>query len=95
MSPAKNFWYYGENILAFRDLTSAHMRAARALLDWNQDQLADESGLATSTIKRLEAGGLLKASIENVDKVSDALERAGIEFFNGGKPGGRLRRRAE
>jgi len=68
------------------------MKAARALLDWNQERLATESGLAVSTIKRLENGGLSKASVENIDKISDALAAAGIEFFNGGEPGVRLRR---
>lgn len=78
--------------MSFRDLTAAHMKAARALLDWSQDDLAGKCGLATSTIKRLENGGLSKASVENIDKVSDALAAAGIEFFNGGEPGVRLRR---
>lgn len=78
--------------MAFRDLTAPHMKAARALLDWNQDRLANESGLAVSTIKRLEGGGIAKASMENIDKVSTALESAGIEFFNDGEPGVRLRK---
>lgn len=69
------------------------MKAARALLDWTQDQLAEQAGLASSTIKRLEKNGLAKASIENVDRISTALANAGIEFFNGGEPGVRLRRR--
>lgn len=68
------------------------MKAARALLDWGQDDLANASGLAASTIKRFESKGLEKASIENVDKVSGAFENAGVEFFNGGEPGVRLRR---
>lgn len=80
--------------MSFRDLTPAHMKAARALLDWNQERLATESGLAVSTIKRLENGGLSKASVENIDKISDALAAAGIEFFNGGEPGVRLRRKS-
>lgn len=76
--------------LTFLHLTAAHMKAARALLDWNQDRLATESGVATSTIRRLENGGISKASIENIEKIASALERAGIEFFNSGKPGVRL-----
>lgn len=81
--------------MTFRHLTPAHMKAARALLDWNQDRLATESGLATSTIKRLEGAGLAKASLENIDKIAEAFEQAGIEFFNSGEPGVRLRRRGE
>jgi DNA-binding XRE family transcriptional regulator len=92
LSHVKNFLSYMEPQLSFRHLTAAHMKAARALLDWNQDRLAEASGLAASTIKRLENCGLSKASMENIDKISDALEKAGIEFFNGGEPGVRLRR---
>ena len=80
--------------MAFLHLTDAHMRAARGLLDWSQGRLAEECGLAVSTIKRLENGGISKASVENIDKISSAFERMGIEFFNGGEPGVRLRRRA-
>ncbi|WP_427026570.1 helix-turn-helix domain-containing protein (plasmid) [Aureimonas ureilytica] len=90
--PVKDFSTYGETFLTFRHLTPAHMKAARALLDWTQDRLAQESGLAASTIKRLENGGLERASLENIDRVSGALSAAGIEFFNGGEPGVRLRR---
>lgn len=78
--------------MAFLHLTAAHMKAARALLDWNQDRLAKESGLAASTIRRLETGGIGKASMENIEKISMALEAVGIEFFNGGEPGVRLRK---
>lgn len=81
--------------MTFRHLTPAHMKAARALLDWTQDRLATESGLAASTIKRLETAGLAKASVENIDKISNALAMAGIEFFNGGEPGVRLRRTSQ
>lgn len=66
---------------------------SRALLDWSQDDLAQQCGLAASTVNQLENGGLSKASVENIDKVSDALAGACIEFFNGGEPRVRLRRR--
>lgn len=79
--------------MVFRDLTSAHIRAARALLNWTQQTLSDEANLAVTTIKRFETKGLDKASIENVDKISIAFANAGIEFFNGGEPGVRLRKK--
>jgi len=78
--------------MAFLHLTDAHMRAARGLLNWNQSKLAEECGLAVSTIKRLENGGIAKASVENIEKIASAFEKVGIEFFNGGEPGVRLRR---
>jgi len=79
----------------FRDLEPIHLLQGRHLLKWSQGRLAQESGLAASTIKRLENGGLAKASVENIDRVSGALAAAGIEFFNGGEPGVRLRRVAQ
>ena len=79
--------------MAFRDLTPQHMKAARALLDWNQTELAEACGLGPTTIKRYETNGLSKASIENIELISNALEAAGIEFFNSGEPGVRLRKR--
>lgn len=38
-------------------------------------------------IQRLENSGISKGFIENIEKIASALERAGIEFFNSGKPG--------
>lgn len=81
--------------MAFRDLTPQHMKAARALLDWNQSKLAEACGLGPTTIKRYESNGLGKASLENIELISSAFESEGIEFFNGGEPGVRLRRKAE
>jgi predicted transcriptional regulator len=50
------------------------MRAARGLLDWTQGRLAEVSGVALSTIKRMESVGPDKSSVENIDK---ALARIG------------------
>lgn len=60
------------------------MRAARGLLDWTQGRLAEESGVALSTIKRMESVGPEKSSVENIDKVSSALEAAGVHFIEAG-----------
>ena len=74
----------------------AQIKAARGLLSWNQSRLAQESGVAISTIKRMETSGeLLKGNASNVWKVQQALEAAGVVFIteNGGGPGVRLRTR--
>ncbi len=42
--------------LACMDITAAQLRAARALLSWNQQQLADASLVGVATIRRFEAG---------------------------------------
>ena len=74
-------------------LTSEHMRAARALLRWDQRQLAEESSVSLPTIKRLETKpGVLIAHATTLLALRNAFESAGIEFTNGDEPGVRLRR---
>jgi predicted transcriptional regulator len=74
-------------------LSSELMRAARALLRWDQRDLAEASLVSLPTIKRLEAKhGLLVAHVSTVASIRRALEEAGIEFTNGNQPGVRLRR---
>jgi hypothetical protein len=56
---------------------------------WSQGSLAEASGLAIATIKRMEsARGPLKSSAENVLKVQRALEDAGIIFIDRNEDGG-------
>ncbi len=76
-------------------IESVQFRAARGLLGWSQTKLAEASGLAFSTIKRMEGSeGLVRGHAENVWRVQRALEEAGIIFIdeNGGGPGVRLRK---
>ena len=58
--------------------------------------MAEASGLALSTIKRMEGDrGPLRSSAENVLKVQQALENVGVAFINEGNelgPGVRLRK---
>ena len=70
-----------------------HIKAARALLAWSQEDLAARSGVSIPTIKRLEAAstGSLGGAPETGEKIQQCLEAAGIEFTNGGEPGVRLR----
>jgi len=66
------------------------------LVSWSQEELASAAGISLPTIKRLEAAkGLLGGRETTAQKISDALEKAGIEFIdeNGGGPGVRLRNR--
>ena len=78
-----------------KPLTSAQIRAARALIRWSAQQLADASAVGVTTIRRAE----LTASETKLTRVNDqairrVLEEAGIEFIDaeGGGPGVRLRR---
>ena len=74
-------------------MTSAQLRAARAMLDWSQSDLARESGLSVETIKRLERmKGILDATkVSTLTSITDAFAEAGVEFTNGEAPGVRLR----
>lgn len=77
-------------------LTSEVIRAARALLRWDQRKLADVSSISLPTIKRLESKpGTLEAHSSTVTALTRALENAGIEFIaeNGGGAGVRLSKR--
>src|SRR5262245_36933677 len=79
-----------------RPLTSAQMRAARALIRWSADDLARETTLSVTTIRRAElTEGETSMTTANNLAVRRALETAGVEFIdeNGGGPGVRLRKR--
>ena len=71
------------------------VKAARALLDWSQNDLARKSGISEATVKRLEASdGNLGGRASTVSTICAALEAAGIEFIeeNGGGAGVRMRK---
>jgi transcriptional regulator with XRE-family HTH domain len=79
-------------------LTSAQIRAARALIRWSAEDLARHSTVSVTTIRRAE----LKASATVLTRTNDqairrALEQAGVEFIDaeGGGPGVRLRSATE
>lgn len=76
-------------------LTSEQLRAARALLRWEQRNLAEASGVSLPSVKRLETQpGELAAQERTIVELRKALETAGIEFIaeNGGGAGVRLRK---
>jgi transcriptional regulator with XRE-family HTH domain len=75
-------------------LTAAQCRAARGLLDWSQQGLAEKARVGIVTIRQLEAG-VTEPRRATLDVVRRALEAAGVEFIdeNGGGPGVRLRKR--
>ena len=74
-------------------ISSEQIRAARALLRWEQKDLAVASKVSLPSIKRLERQpGILAAQERTVEALVDAIERAGVLFVeeNGGGPGVRL-----
>ena len=80
-----------------RALTSGQIRAARSLIRWRAEDLAQESSVGVATIRRAElAEGPTALTAANDQAIRRTLEAAGIEFIdeNGGGPGVRLRKRA-
>jgi len=83
-------------------ITGAQMRAARALLGLDQRGLARLSGLSLPTIQRMESSeGSVRAVVDSLERVVDALAAAGVELIAEGTPstgigrGVRLLRRAQ
>ncbi|MCZ4107010.1 XRE family transcriptional regulator [Brevundimonas diminuta] len=63
-------------------ITSRQVRAARALLAWTQEMLADKALVALTALKRLESENDLPVREDTRDQVARALEGAGIVFLD-------------
>jgi transcriptional regulator with XRE-family HTH domain len=76
-------------------ISSAQLRAARALLRWSAADLAKASRVGVATIRRVETReGPIPVTSANEAALRQALEAAGVEFIeeNGGGPGVRTRK---
>jgi transcriptional regulator with XRE-family HTH domain len=63
-------------------ITSAQLRAARALLGLDQRELAQRCGLSLPTIQRMEASdGVIRGNVDSLMKLVHALDTAGIELI--------------
>ena len=60
-------------------LSSAQLRAARALLDWSRADLAKHSGISAPTIHRLE-NGINEPELRTLEKLIKVFDRHGVEF---------------
>ena len=76
-------------------ITPEQCRAARGLLDWGQQELADRAAVGVVTVRLFEAGGHTPRR-SSLHVIRQAFESAGVDFIdaNGGGPGVRLRKRA-
>jgi transcriptional regulator with XRE-family HTH domain len=68
-------------------ITISQIKAARALLGWRQEDLAQKSGLSLAAINKLERD-LVSPRKFTLDLLQQAFERDGIEFTEG--PGVRM-----
>lgn len=78
---------------AGRKMTPAQLRAARGLLGWSRDDLAEASGVFSNTIRNFE-NGASDPKQSTILAWRRALARAGVEFLDGDEksgPGVRLR----
>src|SRR5215475_10768524 len=62
------------------ELTPKHVRAARALLAWSQQDLAKAAAVSTSTVADFERGQRTPVA-NNAQAIRGALEGAGIRFL--------------
>lgn len=68
-------------------ITSAQMRAARALLGIDQRRLAELSGVSLPTIQRMESSqGHVRGMVATLTRIVDALDAAGVELIGNGQP---------
>ncbi len=66
-------------------ISAGQLRAARALLDIDQRDLADLSDLSVPTIQRMEASdGVIRGNVDSLMKLVAALDAAGIELIGEG-----------
>ena len=66
-------------------ITGRQVRAARALLNWTQEMLAEKALVALTALKRLESERGLGVHEGTTDQVRRALEAAGIQFIESGQ----------
>ena len=74
-------------------LTVEQIRMARAALGWSFETMAEECGVSSRTLRRIESeDGLQKATNANLRLIRETLQAAGIEFIGraGEGPGVRL-----
>ena len=75
-------------------INGRHVRAARALLGWTQEELSARAKVALGTVKRMEGfDGPVGARTDTLRRIVAVFEKAGIEFLNDGRPGVRLTKR--
>lgn len=79
--------------------TGNQLRAARALVDIGQVELADAAKVNVNTIRAMEGrkAQTLSSGLDTVRAVQAALETRGVRFIaeNGGGPGVRLEKRTD
>ncbi len=71
-------------------ITARQSRAARALLGWTQQELADKALVSLTALKRLESEKDLRVYESTEDQMRRVFEDAGITFLHSDKGEGVL-----
>ncbi|MDI4662785.1 helix-turn-helix domain-containing protein [Xanthobacter autotrophicus] len=67
------------------------IKAARALLGWSRNELADRTGVTAPTVKVVEKdSGVLESLASTRARLCHVLEEEGVAFLNGGAMGVQL-----
>jgi predicted transcriptional regulator len=74
-------------------ITPRQIRAARALLGWSQQQLADKAIVSLNAVTRMEKGKV-DSRLSTLSAIEKALTRAGVEFLPAGERGEGVRLRS-
>ena len=73
-------------------ITSGQIKAARALVGMTAVKLAELSGVAYTTVVRMESSdGIPSGQVKTLDAVQRVLEEAGIEFIGTPESGAGVR----
>jgi transcriptional regulator with XRE-family HTH domain len=70
-------------------MTGAQIRAARGFLDWSVRDLGKKAKVHFNTVHAIERGKSV-AKPETLAAIRKALEKGGVEFTNGRRPGVRF-----
>ena len=65
-------------------ISNSQIRAARALLNWNRQQLAEASGLATQTLFNIENDESIRPQPATLQAIVNAFLSKGVEFTDRG-----------
>jgi len=65
-----------------QEITAEQIKAARAALGWKINEVAEQTGIGSATLKRYEAScGVPKSRKGHLNLLKDHFEAAGIEFI--------------
>jgi transcriptional regulator with XRE-family HTH domain len=80
------------DIIGFSMVLGVQIKAARSALNWSADTLAHHAGIASKTVRRIEATvGVPQTTVATLAKIQGALETAGIEFIGSPNDGPGIR----